>query len=120
MPLIRLDDKHISNVQLQMRPETDTFYLLCGECAVTLKDVTVQFGLSMDGEVVTRVVGFGNWSATCEQLLGRIEMKWSEENFNYIDNLMSDVERKQYTRAFILRWNNKASHVGIVEELKDI
>ncbi|KAG8472626.1 hypothetical protein CXB51_034310 [Gossypium anomalum] len=83
MPLIRLDDKHISDVQLQMRPETHTFHLLCGECTITLEDVALQLGLPMDGEVVTRIVGFGNWSATCE-------------------------------------WNNKASHMGIVEELEDI
>ncbi|XP_052485838.1 uncharacterized protein At2g29880-like [Gossypium raimondii] len=57
-------------------------------------------------------MGVGNWSAICEQLLGnvsnkfsdiQIEMKWLEENFNYIDNSASIVEREQYARAFILR-----------------
>ncbi|MBA0777815.1 hypothetical protein Gotri_005788 [Gossypium trilobum] len=75
------------------------------------------------------VVGVGDWSAICEQLLdqasdkfrgSRVEMKLLKDNFNYIDNLASDVERQQYVRAFIMRWNNEASHVGITEELKDI
>ncbi|MBA0747750.1 hypothetical protein Gogos_004638 [Gossypium gossypioides] len=75
------------------------------------------------------VVGIGDWSAICEQLLdkasdkfrgSRVEMKLIKDNFNYIDNLASDVERQQYVRAFIMRWNNEASHVGITEELKDI
>ncbi|MBA0550610.1 hypothetical protein Golob_021545, partial [Gossypium lobatum] len=70
-----------------------------------------------------------DWSAICEQLLGKvpnkffdsqIEMKLLEEIFNYIDNSASAVEREQYTQAFILRWNNEVNHVGIVDELEDI
>ncbi|KAK5836828.1 hypothetical protein PVK06_012630 [Gossypium arboreum] len=34
-------------------PETYTFHLLCGECTITLEDVVLQLGLSIDGSVVT-------------------------------------------------------------------
>ncbi|MBA0664734.1 hypothetical protein Goklo_004695, partial [Gossypium klotzschianum] len=94
------------------RLEIHTFHLLCGECKITLKDVALQLSLLVDGPVVTRVVGVGDWSTICGQLLGNvlnkffgswIKIKWLEENFNYIDNSASVVEKEQYTQAFILR-----------------
>ncbi|MBA0644064.1 hypothetical protein Goklo_028277 [Gossypium klotzschianum] len=51
------------------------------------------------------VVGVGNWSTICDQLLGkvsnkfsgsRIKKKWLEDNFSYINNSASAVERQQY------------------------
>ncbi|MBA0669625.1 hypothetical protein Goklo_024572 [Gossypium klotzschianum] len=51
------------------------------------------------------VVGVGYWSAIYDQLLDKvldkfsgswIEMKWLEDNFSYIDNSTSAVERQQY------------------------
>ncbi|MBA0810966.1 hypothetical protein Gohar_002907 [Gossypium harknessii] len=49
-----------------------------------------------------------------------IEMKWLEDNFSHLDNSSSAVERQQCARAFILRWNNDVSHVGILNKLKDM
>ncbi|MBA0668295.1 hypothetical protein Goklo_001225 [Gossypium klotzschianum] len=57
-----------------------------------------------------RVVGVGDWNVICYQQLGkvpdkfscsRIEMKWLEDNFSYIDNFTSAVERQQYAQTFI-------------------
>ncbi|MBA0568380.1 hypothetical protein Golob_005879 [Gossypium lobatum] len=105
------------------------FHLLCGECTITLEDITLRLDLLVDGAVVMGVVGVGDWSSICEQLLdqasdkfrgSRVEMKLLKGNFNYIDNLASDVERQQYVQAFIMKWNNEVSQVGITEELKDI
>ncbi|MBA0779776.1 hypothetical protein Gotri_003982 [Gossypium trilobum] len=69
------------------------------------------------------VVGVGDWSAICKQLLdnvpnkfssSRTKMKWLKDNFSYTDNFTSAVERQQYM------WNNDAIHVGILDELEDI
>ncbi|MBA0783169.1 hypothetical protein Gotri_000932 [Gossypium trilobum] len=52
-----------------------------------------------------------DWSATCEQLLGKvtnkfrgswIEMEWSKDNFKTIKAFLSDVEKEQFAHAFIL------------------
>ncbi|MBA0628658.1 hypothetical protein Godav_023341, partial [Gossypium davidsonii] len=57
---------------------------------ITLEDVELQLGFSVNGLVVTGVVHVDDWSAICHQLLGkvpdkfsgsRIEMKWLEDNF---------------------------------------
>ncbi|MBA0717280.1 hypothetical protein Golax_005114 [Gossypium laxum] len=87
------------------RPETHTFHLPFDECTITLEDVTLQLDLPVDGTVIMGVVGVGNWSAIYNQLLDKvldnfsgswIEMKWLEDNFSYIGNSTSAVERQQY------------------------
>ncbi|MBA0697640.1 hypothetical protein Goari_021173, partial [Gossypium aridum] len=99
----KLDPTLISALMERWRPETDTFHLSCGKCTITLEDVALQFGLSMDGPIITGAMVIGNWSAICKQLLGkildkffgsRIEMKWLEEIFNYIDNFVRAVKRE--------------------------
>ncbi|KAK5844360.1 hypothetical protein PVK06_000496 [Gossypium arboreum] len=108
----KLDPTLISALVERWRPETHTFHLPCGECTITLEDVSLQLGLPVDGEVVTGPVLSADWSETCEQLLGkvpnkfkgsRIEMKWLEDNFKTIKASASDVEKEQFARAFILK-----------------
>ncbi|MBA0549879.1 hypothetical protein Golob_020880, partial [Gossypium lobatum] len=108
----KLDPTLISALVERWRPETHTFHLPWGECTITLEDVSLQLGLPVDGEVVTGPVLSADWSATCEQLLGkvpnkfkgsRIEMKWLEDNFKTIEASASDVEKEQFARAFILK-----------------
>ncbi|MBA0813219.1 hypothetical protein Gohar_027090, partial [Gossypium harknessii] len=109
-----IEQQHLKRHALveRWRLETHTFHLLYGECKITLTGVALQLSLLVDGPLVTRVVGVGDWSAICEQLLGNvpnkffgswIKMKWLEGNFNYIDNSVSVVEKEQYAQAFILR-----------------
>ncbi|MFQ6630914.1 hypothetical protein Gotur_008681, partial [Gossypium turneri] len=53
------------------RPKKHTLYLLCGECTIILEDVNLQLSLLVDGAVFTRLVVSVDWSATCEQLMGK-------------------------------------------------
>ncbi|KAH1120744.1 hypothetical protein J1N35_003904 [Gossypium stocksii] len=108
----KLDPTLISALVERWRPEAHTFHLPCGECTITLEDVSLQLGLPVDGEVVMGPVLSADWSATCEQLLGkvpnkfkgsRIEMRWLEDNFKTIEASASDVEKEQFVRAFILK-----------------
>ncbi|MBA0560880.1 hypothetical protein Golob_017753, partial [Gossypium lobatum] len=66
-----------------------------------------SMGMSLRGTTVS-----ADWSATCEQLLGKvpnkfkgsqIEMGWLENNFEHIEAFTSDVEKEQFVLAFILR-----------------
>ncbi|MBA0625168.1 hypothetical protein Godav_010399 [Gossypium davidsonii] len=81
----KLDPKLISAFIERLKPETHTFHLPCGECTITLEDVQLQLGLSMDGSILTESVQSTDWGATCYDLLGaildniyggRIEMGW--------------------------------------------
>ncbi|MBA0682125.1 hypothetical protein Goari_023867 [Gossypium aridum] len=99
--LIRLDDKHISDVQLQMgtkldpplisalverwRPVTHTFHLPCSECTITLKDISLQLGLPVNGEVITGPMASVYWSATCNQLIGKVLNKFKLTWIPYAD-----------------------------------
>ncbi|KAK5811994.1 hypothetical protein PVK06_027388 [Gossypium arboreum] len=102
----------ISTLLERWESKTHAFYLPCSECMITLDNVALQLDLLVDGLVVIGVIRVSDWSAICHQLLGkmsdkfsgsRIEMKWLKDNFSHLDNSFSEVERQQFTRAFILR-----------------
>ncbi|MBA0795710.1 hypothetical protein Gohar_006552, partial [Gossypium harknessii] len=59
------------------RSETHAFHLLCDECTITLEDMQLQLGLSMDGSVVTGLVVTVDWRDVCEQLSRKVE-PWAE------------------------------------------
>ncbi|MBA0793432.1 hypothetical protein Gohar_017837 [Gossypium harknessii] len=49
----KLDPKLVSMFIERWRLETHTFHLPCRECTITLEDVQLQFGLPVDGSVLT-------------------------------------------------------------------
>ncbi|KAG8487087.1 hypothetical protein CXB51_020639 [Gossypium anomalum] len=107
----KLDPKLIIALIEKWRPETHTFHLPCGECTITLQDVHLQLGLSVDGYAVTRSASSSDWSAVCYELLGaipdyinggRIQMGWLRDIFPEQDNDSTELERIRYARAYIL------------------
>ncbi|KAH1047047.1 hypothetical protein J1N35_037831 [Gossypium stocksii] len=89
----KLDSPLISALVKRWRLETHTFHLPYDECTITHKDVSLQLGLSINGDVITGSIVSADWSATYEQLQGKvlnkfrgsqIEMKCLEDSFqNY-------------------------------------
>ncbi|MBA0618540.1 hypothetical protein Godav_027864, partial [Gossypium davidsonii] len=136
----KLDPTLVSMLVERWRPETYKFHLPYGKCIIRHEDVQLQLGLSVGGPVVTRLVVTTDWRDVCEQLLGRvldtifrgrIDMNWLKRYFVGFNAKLSEVEREQQTRAYILRitggllmpdksWNHRPSYVGQPEELEDI
>ncbi|KAH1032167.1 hypothetical protein J1N35_044341 [Gossypium stocksii] len=89
------DPKLISTLIERWRPETHIFHLPCGECTTTLEDVQLQLKLPVDGSAVT------GSAQSIDRGPGRIDMGWLRDTFLEPGNDSTEVERIQYTRAYI-------------------
>ncbi|MBA0613088.1 hypothetical protein Godav_013598 [Gossypium davidsonii] len=79
-----------------------TFHLPCRDCTITLEDVKLQLGLSVDGSVLAESAQSTDWRAICYDLLGvipdniysgRIEMGWLQDTFTKSGDDSTEVER---------------------------
>ncbi|MBA0877095.1 hypothetical protein Goshw_023649 [Gossypium schwendimanii] len=68
----KMDPKLISALIARWRLETYGFHLPYRECTITLKDVSLQLGLSVDEYPVTWSAQSSDWGAVCYELLGAI------------------------------------------------
>lgn len=92
---IQLDHALITALVERWRQETHTFHLPVGEATVTLQDVSIMWGLPIDGEPVTGhdiARTTEEWQEMCEELLGfrpplsafdsgRLKLKSIEDHF---------------------------------------
>ena len=72
----KLDLQLIIALVERWRPETHTFHLPYGKCTITLKDVTLQLDLSVDGPVVTGSAVILGKEDLCETVLGNASNKF--------------------------------------------
>ncbi|MFQ6621595.1 hypothetical protein Gotur_001651 [Gossypium turneri] len=107
----KLDPKLISALIERWRPEMHTFHLPCGECTITLEDMQLQLGLSVDGSALTGSVQSADWGAICYDFLGAIpyniyggwiEIVWLRDTFSESENDSTEIERIRYVHAYIL------------------
>ncbi|KAF1895007.1 hypothetical protein Lal_00022503, partial [Lupinus albus] len=66
-----IDPSLITAIVERWRPETHTFHLPCGECTITLEDVSLQLGLNVNGRPITGPKYF-DWDEMCGELLGKV------------------------------------------------
>ena len=69
VPDMEVDHALITALVEWWLPKTHTFHLLHGEMGITLQDIEVMLGISVDGLLVTGKTDM-KWSEVCQDLLG--------------------------------------------------
>ncbi|KAH1229452.1 Serine/threonine-protein phosphatase 7 long form [Glycine max] len=114
MGYLKINASLISALIERWRPETHTFHMRCGECTITLQDVSVLLGISVDG---LPLIGPTNldWADLCEELLGVrpqegeikgsvVKLSWLAHHFDQINNDDDEEQVRRFARAWILRF----------------
>ncbi|KAL5134786.1 Serine/threonine-protein phosphatase 7 long form [Glycine soja] len=114
MGFLKINASLISALIERWRPETHTFHMRCGECTITLQDVSVLLGISVDG---LPLIGPTNldWADLCEELLGVrpqegeikgsvVKLSWLAHHFDQINNDDDEEQVRRFARAWILRF----------------
>ncbi|KAH1039560.1 hypothetical protein J1N35_041303 [Gossypium stocksii] len=108
----KLDPTLISAFLERWRPEAHTFYLSCGECKITLKDVALQLSLSVDEPVITGSTVVWRKMDLCMGLLGRVpNSEWAKLSWGF--SVLSTL----YWELCLAMQPNKMSNGGCLFEL---
>ncbi|KAL5164435.1 Serine/threonine-protein phosphatase 7 long form [Glycine soja] len=114
MGYLKINVSLISALIERWRPETHTFHMRCGECTITLQDVSVLLGISVDGLPLISPTNL-DCVDLCEELLGVrpredeikgsvVKLSWLAHHFAQINNDDDEEQVRKFARAWILRF----------------
>jgi len=112
IPSIDINHHLIIALVERWRPETHTFHFRLGESTITLQDVALQLGLSINGQPITGFTS-GDMVEVFQYLLGSIpslnvikgntiKLSWLNNNFQQFSVDATDDVIAQHARAHIL------------------
>ncbi|XP_027338115.1 serine/threonine-protein phosphatase 7 long form homolog [Abrus precatorius] len=111
---IPIDRQLITALVERWRPETHTFHMPPGECAITLQDIAIQMGLRIDGRPVIVSTG-GDRAQIVEDLLGirplnstfmgsSLKLTLLDEHFSHVGlHNQNPIQLTHFAKAYILR-----------------
>ncbi|KAF1896977.1 hypothetical protein Lal_00034678 [Lupinus albus] len=119
---LNIDSCLITALVERWRSETHTFHLPHGECTITLKDVSLQIGVNVNGLPLAGPTYF-DWNEICEELLGKVprdeqdmrggelKLTWLFDNFETLPLALHNCKKSNFGTFNVLTFTKRLTRV---------